>query len=387
MSDNRTILYIGGFELPDRDAASQRAFANAKAFRDLGYTVYFIGIEKKCKLPVEKTNMIFEGFSTFRIKYPKTLLEWYDYLFNIDYVKELSFLRPSIIIAYNYPAFALNKLHKYSLRNQIHLIADCTEWFLPEGNILYRIIKKIDTKYRMEKIHPKLDGMIAISKYLFDYYTIRMNNVIQIPPLVDKRMDKWVNEGDNCNPNIVLTYAGSPGSGNKDKINLVLRVLKDIKEHTKLAFEMFVIGISESQYKESFKDYNHYNDFVCFKGRISHKEALTAIKQSDYMIFLRDNNLVTTAGFPTKFPEAIACGTPVLTNLSSDIGMYLKDGINGFLIDVTSYEKIYSSIYNALCQNKRTIKVMKYNCRNDATFDYHSYLFEFNKLLNNLEIK
>lgn len=41
-----TILYIGGFELPDKNAAAQRVVANAKALRDLNYNVVFIGITK-----------------------------------------------------------------------------------------------------------------------------------------------------------------------------------------------------------------------------------------------------------------------------------------------------------------------------------------------------
>ena len=30
-----TIIYIGGFELPDKDAAAQRLVANAKIFKEL----------------------------------------------------------------------------------------------------------------------------------------------------------------------------------------------------------------------------------------------------------------------------------------------------------------------------------------------------------------
>ena len=38
------ILYIGGFQLPDKNAAALRVMSNAKAFRELGYTVVFINL-------------------------------------------------------------------------------------------------------------------------------------------------------------------------------------------------------------------------------------------------------------------------------------------------------------------------------------------------------
>ena len=40
----KAILYIGGFELPDKNAAAQRVVANGKLFTELGYSVYYIGV-------------------------------------------------------------------------------------------------------------------------------------------------------------------------------------------------------------------------------------------------------------------------------------------------------------------------------------------------------
>ena len=40
------ILYIGGFELPDKNAAAHRVLSNAKALRDSGKNVILVGINK-----------------------------------------------------------------------------------------------------------------------------------------------------------------------------------------------------------------------------------------------------------------------------------------------------------------------------------------------------
>ena len=44
----KTILYIGGFELPDKNAAAHRVVANGKALRELGYSVVFFDSNREC---------------------------------------------------------------------------------------------------------------------------------------------------------------------------------------------------------------------------------------------------------------------------------------------------------------------------------------------------
>ncbi len=38
------------------------------------------------------------------------------------------------------------------------------------------------------------------------------------------------------------------------------------------------------------------------------------------------------AGFPTKFVESLGAGCPVITNYTSDLDLYLKNGFNGFVV-------------------------------------------------------
>lgn len=42
----KKILYIGGFELPDKNAAAHRVLAIAKGLRDSGNEVVFMGVSK-----------------------------------------------------------------------------------------------------------------------------------------------------------------------------------------------------------------------------------------------------------------------------------------------------------------------------------------------------
>lgn len=385
---SKWILYVGGFEMPDGNAAAQRVTANGKAFRFLGYEIFFIGLSRK-----EKTNESignFEGFEYINFPYPKNLFNWIDYLFSIKQFKPYLKKIPDLIIAYNYPAIALEKFRVWGLKNNIPIVADCTEWYEAKGNIIFRLVKGLDTKLRMTRVHPKLNGMIAISDYLFHYYNGKMRNVVNIPPLVDLEMTKWsIDNTDfrsNKNEQVRIIYAGSPGSGGKDRLDIIFKILSQIKEEGILNFYFFVIGMSKEQYLMAFKTLlpDNLAENIVFQGRLKHTDTLNEIKKADFNLFLRDDNLTNMAGFPTKFVESVSCGTPVLTNSSSNIKNYIIDGRNGFLIDDKSDQSLKIGIKNALILPKSEIQIMKQWCLSSTTFHYKNYVNSFEELVENI---
>lgn len=384
----KTVLYIGGFELPDNNAAAQRVIANAKILKSLGYNVVFISVDKTMhsEEPIMDTISFFEGFTYFRIKYPISLYEWFNYLVSIKNIIDLQLINPSILIAYNYPAFALMRLRKYCNKKNILILADCTEWYEVKGNIVFRAIKSFDVYLRMHILHPKLDGLIVISKYLFNFYRTKIENLVLLPPLVDLSMEKW-----NINANFIdvnkinLVYAGSPGVGQKDRIDQIIRILSEIKKTCTIKFIFNVVGITKIEFLELFRNIilpQDIDEFVLFKGRLSHPETLKVIHNSDFQVFIRDENLTNLAGFPTKYVESISCGTPVLTNSSSNIEDYFICGETGFLLNTTSDNLLQKSLTKAISLNKELILEMKSNCRSSNLFDFKNYLNIFEVFIN-----
>ena len=59
-----TILYVGGFELPDKNAAAHRVLSNGKAIRELGYDVVFVDIDKTLRFDedISTTYRNIQGF-------------------------------------------------------------------------------------------------------------------------------------------------------------------------------------------------------------------------------------------------------------------------------------------------------------------------------------
>lgn len=380
MTYKGTIIYIGGFELPDKNAAAHRVLSNGKIFKDLGYKVVFIGIDKNLKsnINIIDTKNTTQGFDTWSMFYPKRMTDWIRYLLDIEDFKKIFNLYDDVclVVAYNYQAIALNRLKKFCRSSNCKIIADCTEWYSTKGaGLLFKIIKGSDSFLRMRIIQKKLDGLIVISSYLEQYYK-KHCKTIKIPPLVDLDEEKWKVSSDiSRNINVKLIYSGSPGI-EKDKINLLIDMLYEFRNNDKFSLE--VVGLSKEQFIKDFPNYNckleELSEKIKFHGRVSHIQSLKILKSADACMFIRKSNLTTTAGFPTKFVESISCGIPVLTTETSDLNNYLEKGINGYFIDGISSDDTRNILNEVLFINPQKIKDLKINSLVDSKmFHYKNY--------------
>ena len=368
----KKILYIGGFELPDKNAAAKRVVANSKALEKLGYEILFLGITKN-KRNIE--YQFFENFKYLEIEYPQNLFQWLKYLSGIEETIKIIEKNEKIegVICYNYPAIALYRLEKYCRKKNIKIFADVTEWYQGEGNLIKKIIKNIDSYLRMVKIHPKLDGLIVISKYLENFYKNKLKT-IYIPPLVDLCDKKW-----HSNTNIkiledklVLIYAGNPGKI-KDKIDKVVSAVERINSDKII---LKIIGLTKEEFKSTYsKDFKDLNSNIIFLGRISHEKVLKLLKEADFSIFFRERNRVTMAGFPTKFVESMSAKVPVITTKTSDLEDYLLEGKNGFWLK----DNIEDTLKEILNNKFSDLKSMKENIKVEE-FDYRNYIEKFSEL-------
>lgn len=367
-----TILYIGGFELPDKNAAAQRVLSNAKLFRLVGYETIFVGVSKEIAYnsSVCTTQFEYEGFSMFSVPYPHNPVQWMKYLTDESELIKLSQSIKNLkaIICYNFPAIVLEKIRKYCIKIKIQCVADVTEWYSVSGRSFpIKLAKGLDTFFRMRVVQKKIDTLIVISRYLERYYK-KNKNVIYLPPLTDFNGINDQRCVKNHTDGLKLVYAGSPGL--KDRINLLIEALAMVNRKVHLD----IIGISESDYLKLYPEHKNkglLSSNIVFHGRLSHKETVDYIKKADFSCFFRYDDRVTKAGFPTKFSEAISLGVPILTNRSSNIDEYVRMGMNGILVKDLNVDEI-----------RKTIETIEFNiCVDIGTFNYHRYIGEAKKIL------
>lgn len=367
-------LYIGGFCMPDGNAAAQRVLGIAKALRINDYDVRFCGLSRK---GADEGSV--DGFSYKNYDYPKTKMQWLRYLTGRDYaISEIDIYNPDVVILYNHPAFAIEHIAKYCHKKGIKVIGDITEWYEPQGGAIFRAIKGFDTNRRMHRSHLMLDGLICISTYLTDYYKGKGVRIVEVPPLVDIEQAKWHQNITPSKNEIHIVYAGSPGAL-KDRLDLILQAFDEIIPEIDNKLKFDVIGITAEQYSRRWQDHTK-RGYVTFKGRLPHTDVVKTLLEADFQIFLRPDNLTNRAGFPTKFVETITSRTLPITNLSSNLQQYLSDGINGFVIESLDKESIKKSLSKALNMSKQEIDNLKGELDN-ATFDYHKFSQPINDFL------
>lgn len=386
-----TIVYIGGFEMPDKNAAAHRVLSNGKMLRDLGYNVVFIDATKDCEnyKCILSTKNDIQGFDCFSMKYPVSNKDMLRYLSDIDDFKTVAKKYHDIeyVICYNYPSVSFLKLKSYCKANKIKLISDCTEWYTPkDAGFIYGILKGLDSSLRMRYIQKNIDGLIVISSYLQNYYK-KCKNVLFLPPLVDTCEDKWQHsETAEKKDKIHLVYAGNTDK-NKDKIQIILKylsLLKDVPDYV-----LNIIGISKEHFNENYPEdldtLNSLGEKVQFLGRLPHLETINYLKNSDFSIFIRIKSLNTQAGFPTKFVESLSSGIPVITTQTSDLEDFLFEGENGFFLNIDDEEDTKKKLKKVLTMSREQIAEMKDFCKQSKTFDYRNYIDDMEQFM--IELK
>ena len=369
----RRILYLGGFELPNRNAAAQRVLSVAKTMREVGCKVMFIGVTKQTDEIGKEQE--YEGFKCLSLKYSTSLKDWFYTITRFIPSNKIYEIKPDFVVLYNFPAIASLKVLRICHKNGIKVIHDLTEWEQTVGYSPRDIIKRLDTALRIRYCMKKMDGVIAISRFLYNIYKDEVKTIL-MPPTVDLSNKKWNRDRDiSINSPITLVYAGSPGAGVKDRLDLVIDAVKD-----RMNLRLRIIGLTENQYEKLFnKAHTHYNN-IEFIGRLPHEDAITEVCNADFQMLIRDRNRKNEAGFPTKFVESMACGTPVISTVFSNILAYLHDGENGFVIN--NSQSLSDILNKIVVMDAVDIIKMKKKCIEMKVFDYHYYKSEFEKLFN-----
>lgn len=342
----KKILYVGGFELPEGNAAAQRVLQISKILRDLNNEVIFYN---RKNLSESEDNSLIEteyfGFKCYEEKKITSSRELLNQYTNIKIIKEIIVKEKiNLIIAYNFPSIATLKLIKYCRKRNIKVVGDITEWYGTKGLPLRRkIIKGFDSNLRMLYTNKKLDGLIVISDFLENYYYKSLK--VKLPPMVDLNDSKWeaVSKLKNGKNKVSFIYAGSPSS-EKENLDLIVEVMDKVSLDYNIHLK--IIGITKNEYFKMYKRKIYANNLahVEFKGRIEHSKVIENITKADYSIIIRPINRVTQAGFPTKLAESITARTPVLINQEMEVTEFVENNYNGFYVNQSNLEKEIESI-------------------------------------------
>jgi len=357
-----TIIYIGNFNLPDKNASANRVVNNGKLFTALGYNVVFLGTDYS-DAAKPGVNQLVNHADMFTQPHPVGTKQWIYHMFSVDNLLSFAerYADTVAVILYNAPyAFALRAKKAFKTKN-IKVFYDCTEWTTDtDGSFPKRVVKILDEYLIRKHIHKQTDGMLVISNMMESAYTNSVP-VLRIPPLIDSNNDIWHQE-KIAHIGFEFLFAGIP-DGNKEKLDSILSAFGSMPDN----YYLRIIGVTKDEFISLYPDFlDNLPDHITFMGKLSHRETVKYVSSCDCYIFIRINDRRNNAGFPTKFAEAFTTGVPVITTAISDIPDYEGKSNNLIIIPDSSV----SSVAKAM---KIAINTEKKNTINN-TFDFNEYL-------------
>ena len=111
-------------------------------------------------------------------------------------------------------------------------------------------------------------------------------------------------------------------------------------------------------------------------GRVPQEKVPSILATYDASILLRNDNRTSQAGFSTKLVESLAAGLPILANRTGDIPEFVRDGVEGLLLDGPEPEDFIRGVQR-WCGTSNARKLhMKNAARKRAmeSFDYREYI-------------
>lgn len=392
------MFYISNSPFPSNLAYATRTYYLCKLYEQLGYKVTIISAEgisedvRWLDIGSIKTKSFFPAINGWKMNLKSLFMGGSNLKKVLD---KLSEENPDIVIMGGGYTRLFIPVSEFCKRKQAKLIIEFCEWFnmtqFPLG-ILGPFYW--DNRIVMKLLYKKADGIIAISSYLEDYYNRLGKKTIRIPTILDADYKIKINKGifNTCKLNIV--YAGSLGK-RKDMLQVIIgALLKD--PNLQKYIHLHIIGPSEqsinSLIKKTNKSYNNMSHCVTTYGKVSREIALQYVSEADFTILIREDTLNARAGFPTKVAESMLQGTPVITNITSDIGLYLKNMETGIVANGNTIDDVIDALKKAIELNRSEIESMRNKCKIVAreNFDYRVYIDKikkFNSLINKSEDK
>lgn len=387
----KTIAYVGQFNFPVGGADSYRALGIALSLRDAGHNVQFCTgqLSRFCsteensyptQFPVEYINFSEKPLARSS-KLVRYILSGYR---TVKWLDGLS-TRPDVVLMFGGYSLYASFLLPWCKRNGVPLIIDVVEWFQPShlpGGSLGPFRWNMELALRHYFI--RAGNIIPISRYLEQYFQSKKCRTFRMPPTLDVASISARTTVSSSGP-LMLAYTGVPGK--KDLLNNVLESLLRLDPSGRTV-RLTVAGPTPDDIVQfpamRTRGITSLPGCVKARGRVSREQAMDTVRQADFSVLLRPQLRYSQAGFPTKVPESLSVGTPVICNLTSNLSDYIKDGENGLICQDYSVEAFTKTLCRALELTQEQRLKMRISSRQQAerSFDYRNYSDELTAFLH-----
>ena len=301
----------------------------------------------------------------------------------------LEWRRLDVIILYSWNCLEIEPVIHLAHRHNIKTVCDVVEWptvgrfhggFL---NPLYWTSART-----WSATHFLCDGILAISSFIEKRYHEANIPTLRIPAIVDPRfLPGRISRKCSSTKSFHLVYLGR--MDNKDDPETMwIAIQSAIKKGCTVYLD--IIGTdgnqgAASEFKTRFTRDHNLSAHVTFHGRVNDDALPALLIKADAFILLRRKCHETHASFPTRLPELLLSGIPVITSNVGDIPEYLTDGVNALLIPPEDPATLAESIISLANDPDRRYE-LGYNGRRIAlkSFSYRKYAIRLIQFLQNI---
>ena len=367
------ILFVVTCSFPLGEASSIRAINLARMIVAAGYSLYIIADSKgtDCNDVPCEYECVADKAKSFsqRNSIAKE---------SVKRIKNYCDNHPVDAILMNARYDRFDSVLNFCKKKKIPLYIESCEWY-HYGNFK---LKFLDYRFWLNQKmimlgFRRIDGFISISRLLDEHNKRWGGKSVRVPTIMD--VDQIVYRTKAIKRDkIEFVYSGNPGVS-KELLAPMISILannREIKE--KVVFHIY--GVNRSQVlknkKVNVQMLRSAGDSLIIHGRVSQEEIGSIVMNADFQLFIRPDRKSSNAGFPTKLGESMAVGTPVISNLTGDIGLYLNDGYNGYIVEGNTPQELERTITNILSLNQEEYESLRNNARMTAEqyFDYHKYI-------------
>jgi glycosyltransferase involved in cell wall biosynthesis len=220
------------------------------------------------------------------------------------------------------------------------------------------------------------DGVIAISTTLRRRLARTNRPILVVPPQVDCA-DYRPPAPPPLKDGLRLLYAGTAGP--KDRLAALLDGIRRLPEPDRRRVRLTVAGMTREQ-AATMSDLDDrvvadLADQIVFLGRVSRERVLAELRTAHYSVLVRPTGGYADAGFPSKVPESLAAGCPVLLNHTSDLATYIDDGREGIVLAGPGADDVRDGLRLALSLDDAQWWQMSRRARERASaFDYRAWV-------------
>lgn len=258
--------------------------------------------------------------------------------------------RPDVVVLYQSWLPLAARLRAAGRRRGVPLVLDVTEWYdaaaLPLGrfgphNLL--------TQLSMRWFVPRSLWVLAVSGPLAEHCGRRGARTLVVPPLslAAETPLADVAPADDGRVSVVATMSGI-GAGEKDGAALVaLARAAEAVDPDGARLAVAVVGPAPEEVTARLG--GRVPAALRLLGPRDWREVLALTAAADLSFMLRDEGVRRlTMGVPSKVPESLVLGTPVLGNPVGDLAQHLVDGVNAVLLPGTREADVAAGLRRVL---------------------------------------